>query len=244
MPAARLRHFGDVSGGGPVNFDIVMNRAFKTLSGRRLLDDFSAALSSTEVTCVLGKSGAGKSIFARALVGLIPLDAGEISLFGKDYTYASSAQFRLLRGQMPLVLQAPALLDFLSIKDNVRVAQPDGAKADRALQLTGLSKISHKMPEQLTAGLRKCAVLARALALEPKVLVLDEPTTSLDAVAAAQLIEAMEQIHRQGTGLVIISHDLPLVARLAQRVLEVESGRCVFLGDPKAALARHDVLHT
>jgi phospholipid/cholesterol/gamma-HCH transport system ATP-binding protein len=226
-----------------LKFDIVMTAANKSIGGRRVLDNFSAELASSEITCVMGKSGAGKSVFSRALVGLLVLDSGDVSIFGRPCARATPLQWRQLRRTMPLVLQTPALLDFLSLEDNVRVVQPDASKAMRALQLTGLAAMASKMPEQLSQGSRKCAVLARALALEPKVLILDEPTTGLDTEATAQVIFALQHIHRQGTGLVIVSHDLPLVARLAQRVLEVESGKCVFSGDPKAALARYDVIH-
>jgi phospholipid/cholesterol/gamma-HCH transport system ATP-binding protein len=133
---------------------------------------------------------------------------------------------------VPYLVQGPALLDWLSLIDNVMLAVKGAhetrvAKAKAALGRVGLEDLADRFPAQVGPGVKKRTAIARALALEPRYLLLDEPTTGLDKEAAAQVNDALLQLKRQGLGALIVSHDHGAMRALADRVIEVTEGKAV-----------------
>jgi phospholipid/cholesterol/gamma-HCH transport system ATP-binding protein len=208
-------------------------------SGRRVLAGLSAELSTRELTFVAGASGAGKSVLCRLAVGLVRPDSGEVELLGERVDTQPERNLRKLRQRAPYLVQGPALLDWRTLRENVVMAAPGISReaAEDALRLVGLDGLADRLPTELGPGAKKRAAIARALALKPEYLLLDEPTTGLDRRAAAQVEGVLASVKARGLGALVVSHDYRLLRTLADRVLVVGGGRCAFLGTPEAFLA-------
>jgi phospholipid/cholesterol/gamma-HCH transport system ATP-binding protein len=208
-------------------------------SGRRVLAGLSAELSTRELTFVAGASGAGKSVLCRLAVGLVRPDSGQVELLGERVDTQPERTLRKLRQRAPYLVQGPALLDWRTLRENVVMAAPGISReaAEDALRLVGLEGLADRLPTELGPGAKKRAAIARALALQPEYLLLDEPTTGLDRRAAAQVEGVLASVKARGLGALVVSHDYRLLRTLADRVLVVGGGRCAFLGTPEAFLA-------
>ncbi len=208
-------------------------------SGRRVLAGLSAELSTRELTFVAGASGAGKSVLCRLAVGLVRPDSGAVELLGERVDTQPERTLRKLRQRAPYLVQGPALLDWRTLRENVVMAAPGISReaAEDALRLVGLEGMADRLPTELGPGAKKRTAIARALALAPEYLLLDEPTTGLDRRAAAQVEAALASVKARGLGALVVSHDYRLLRTLADRVLVVGGGRCAFLGTPEAFLA-------
>ena len=208
-------------------------------SGRRVLAGLSAELSTRELTFVAGASGAGKSVLCRLAVGLLRPDKGRVELLGERVDTQPERTLRALRQRAPYLVQGPALLDWRTLRENVAMAAPGITReaAKDALGLVGLEAAADRLPTELGPGAKKRAASARALALKPEYLLLDEPTTGLDRRAAAQVEGVLASVKARGLGALVVSHDYRLLRTLADRVLVVGGGRCAFLGTPEAFLA-------
>ena len=208
-------------------------------SGRRVLAGLSAELSTRELTFVAGASGAGKSVLCRLAVGLLKPQAGQVALFGERVDTLPERALRALRQRAPYLVQGPALLDWRTLRENVTMAAPGLSEEalQEALAQVGLEGMAERRPPELGPGAKKRAAIARALALKPEYLLLDEPTTGLDRTAAARVEGVLGSLKARGLGALVVSHDYRLLRTLADRVLVVGGGRCVFLGTPEAFLA-------
>jgi phospholipid/cholesterol/gamma-HCH transport system ATP-binding protein len=197
-----------------------------------VLDGLDAQVPLEGLTFVIGKSGSGKSVLCRLAVGLLKPDAGEVTLLDEKVNALPERALRPLRARVPYLVQGPALLDWLSLRENVMLATkgPRAAREEKALAAmarVGLQDVADRFPPQVGPGVKKRTAIARALALEPKYLLLDEPTTGLDKEAAAQVNDALLQLKRQGLGALVVSHDHGAVRALADRVIEVTQGKAV-----------------
>ena len=213
-----------------------------TPAGRvRAVDGVSLEVAAGDVVALVGESGSGKSSLARALVGLVPIAAGEVSLLGAPLPRGSWP--RAMRRQVQLVFQdAAAALDprlevRASIAEGLEIhALAKGPalrqRVDALLQRVGLDpSLGARRPQELSAGQRQRVGLARALAVEPTLLILDEPVSQLDVSVQAQMVALLQQVRDpRRDGWLVITHDLSLVAQLAQRVLVLYAGQVVETG--------------
>ena len=216
------------------------------------VEDVSFALSAGEILCVVGESGSGKSISVAALAGLLPpglrVTAGRIELEGQDVLRCSAAQMRALRGaRIGMVFQEPmtALNPLMRVADQVAEVmqvhrRPVGGRVMELLDAVGLpdpGRLARAYPHQLSGGQRQRVMIAIALALEPAILVADEPTTALDVTTQMQILELIRGVQaRRGTGVLFITHDFGVVAEIADRVVVMQSGRVVEQGPVRAVL--------
>jgi phospholipid/cholesterol/gamma-HCH transport system ATP-binding protein len=201
--------------------------------GVPVLDGLSARVPRQGITFVVGASGSGKSVLCRLAVGLLEPDAGRIALLGESVTERGSVDLARLRRRAPYLVQGPALLDWLSVEQNVALACPGGGSQDTArgaLDRLGLLAHASQSPLSLGPATRKRVALARALALDPEYLLLDEPTTGLDRAAARQVNDALSELSHQGMGALVVSHDFRALRAIAHRVLWVCQGRAGFFG--------------
>ena len=220
--------------------------------------ELSLVLRAGEVTCLIGESGSGKSLAARAVLGLLPgprvhVRGGRILFEGQDLVAASTAQLQAVRGaRIAMIFQEPmtALNPLHSIgrqlSEVLRIHTTLGRRQRRARMIALLegvhlpepTRLLRSYPHQLSGGQRQRAMIAMALALEPKVLIADEPTTALDVTTQAQILRLIRELQsRQGTAVLFITHDFGVVADIADTVAVMQQGILVEQG-PAAAVLR------
>ncbi len=222
---------------------LTLTNVVKRFGEVTVLDGLSVEIPLSGLTFIVGKSGSGKSVLCRLGVGLLKPDAGTVALLGVRVDELPERKLVELRAKVPYLVQGPALLDWLTLEANVALAAEGNvadARVQRAIERIGLSALKERLPPQVGPGIRKRTAIARALVLEPRCLLLDEPTTGLDSVAANQVNEALEAVRDAGLGAIVVSHDYAALGRLADRVVEVrqgvvgyQGGKAGFLEGPK-----------
>lgn len=201
-----------------------------TLLGKQILTGFTAEAHEGGFTFVVGASGAGKSIVCRAAVGLVPTERGTIRLMDAGVEGRSERALLTLRRRAPYVAQGPALLDWRTLRENASLRRASSARVDAVFAQLGLTPFADRLPHEVGPGTQKRAAIARALVNAPEYLLLDEPTTGLDAEAAGQVLETLEELKRSGASALVVTHDYAALSRLADRVWVVGQGRCLFSG--------------
>jgi len=212
------------------------------------VEDVSYALGKNEILCLVGESGSGKSITARAIMGLLPaphvhISGGQILFNGEDLAQASPARLREVRGgeismifQEPMTALNPVMTIGAQIDEVIRVhgSLRKRDRRQRALkfiddvQLPDPEHIIRAYPHELSGGQRQRAMIAMALAMEPQILIADEPTTALDVTTQAQILRLIKQLQQShGTGVLFITHDFGVVADVADRVAVMQHGKIV-----------------
>jgi phospholipid/cholesterol/gamma-HCH transport system ATP-binding protein len=210
---------------------LVFDSVEKRFGTHSVLRGVSATISLNDVTFVVGKSGGGKSVLCRLAVGLLKADAGAVRLLGKTVGHLNGRQLQALRAEVPYLVQGSALLDWLTLDENVALAaRGSSISSSQALARLGLTAFAQRRPREVGPGIAKRTAIARALMLGPKYLVLDEPTTGLDREAATLVTDAIAQLKREGLGALVVSHDYRALEAVASTVLEVRDGVVGFLG--------------
>jgi phospholipid/cholesterol/gamma-HCH transport system ATP-binding protein len=212
----------------------------KAFDGNSILHDLDFYLKRGENAVVLGKSGTGKSVLIKCLVGLIHPDTGTLKVFGEDLMKVSAARMNSFRKRIGFLFQSAALYDSMTVNENLlfplRVEKGLGAEekdklVDEALSNVGLLEAKHKMPSELSGGMRKRIGLARTLILKPEIILYDEPTTGLDPVTSKEishLILDMQQ--KYNTSSIIITHDMACARIVANRIVVLRHGHFVAEG--------------
>lgn len=216
----------------------------KTFQGQPVLRGVDMTVPEGVVTAVIGKSGEGKSVLLKHIVGLLKPDAGDILFQGAPLSEASKADRRAFRRGCSYMFQSMALFDSMTVFDNLalplretaRQPEPEVDARVRAMAARlELSGILPKFPSQISGGMQKRVALARALITEPRLVLFDEPTTGLDPIRKASVLALIDQSRKQfGFTAVLVSHDIPDVFGVAGHVAMLDGGRIVWEGDPAA----------
>jgi phospholipid/cholesterol/gamma-HCH transport system ATP-binding protein len=219
---------------------IVIEKLCKTFNGQLVLDQLDLEIPAGKTTVIIGKSGEGKSVLLKHLIGLLRPDEGEIYVDGQPLSRLNDREINALRRHFGFVFQDAALFDYLTVEENVAFPLYQhtdlndaaiAAKVREKLAEVGLTEALHKAPSELSGGMRKRVGLARALVLEPEVMLYDEPTTGLDPIIGAQITELLGQTQRQrGLTGVVISHNLSTTFALADKIAMLSGGRMVASG--------------
>ena len=215
---------------------------------RRVIEEVSFSVSAGELVAIMGASGSGKSTILRAVAGLDPIESGAIDVGGLELNPGGLPRGRRLRElhrRVGMVFQFHHLFAHMSALDNVCLApvhvlrhtRADAECRARALLTTlGAGQRADAMPHELSGGEAQRVAIARALAVDPPILLMDEPTASLDAARRAELAALLAQLARQGRTVVVATHDAEFARASAHRVIVLEGGRIAREGVPAAAL--------
>jgi phospholipid/cholesterol/gamma-HCH transport system ATP-binding protein len=212
----------------------------KSFGDNHVLQSFDLDLFPGENVVVLGKSGSGKSVLIKCIIGLMAPDAGSIKVFGKEVTELSRYDLDLMRVDVGFLFQSNALYDSMTVRENLefplrRHTMVTGKETVNdlvmeALTNVGLTETVDMLPEELSGGMRKRIALARALILKPKIILYDEPTTGLDPITGRGISQLMLDIQKKfNTSSIIISHDMNCAKTTANRIAMLIDGKCYAL---------------
>lgn len=214
---------------------------YKSFGDNHVLNDFSLELKRGENIVVLGKSGSGKSVLIKCVIGLLRPDAGSVEVLGRNVLELDRVQLDELRIHIGFLFQSNALYDSMTVRANLefpmrrhRAARQPGelkTRVEQALEDVGLAHTIDMMPAELSGGMRKRIALARTLILQPEIILYDEPTTGLDPITAEEIIQLMMNIRKKyNTASLIISHDMNCVAEASDSVVMLINGKCYAQG--------------
>lgn len=229
----------DVNKDKPVPMEqvLVIRHLYKSFGNNHVLIDFNLELKRGESVVVLGKSGSGKSVLIKCIIGLLEPDQGSIEMFGKNIPDIRDEELDKIRAKVGFLFQSNALYDSMTVRGNlefplrrhwIQVSQAEvNTMVIEALEDVGLEHTIDMMPAELSGGMRKRIALARTLILKPEIILYDEPTTGLDPITGREIIELMMQIQEKyNKTSLIISHDMNCVRTASNRVVILYDGKC------------------
>jgi phospholipid/cholesterol/gamma-HCH transport system ATP-binding protein len=207
---------------------------------RRVLDDVSFSVNRGETLCILGRSGVGKSVSLRILMGFLKPQVGSIRVEGQEINAYSEEDMRAIRKRVTMVFQNGALFDSMSVRENVAfpLRERGGLDEDqiqdlveRLIKMVGAEDVSEAFPASLSTGRKRAVAMARALAAQPEVVLYDEPTTMVDPIIAKRLGDLIQRLKRQlGFTSIVVTHDMRFAEKLADKVLFLDQGRASYFG--------------
>lgn len=220
---------------------ISIRNLFKSFGDNVVLNGFNFDLHRGENVVVLGKSGSGKSVLIKCIIGLMNVDKGVINVLGNNVSELNTTELDKLRAKVGFLFQSNALYDSMTVRQNLEFPlRRHWIKADRkevnslvmeALTNVGLPHTVDMMPAELSGGMRKRIALARTLILKPEIILYDEPTTGLDPITGKEISNLMLEVQKKyNTSSIIISHDINCVRIVANRVVMLIDGLCYATG--------------
>jgi phospholipid/cholesterol/gamma-HCH transport system ATP-binding protein len=212
----------------------------KAFGGQKVLNGVSLSVKRGETLAVLGRSGGGKSVLLKLIMRLQTPDSGSIRVSGQEITDLDERQLNEIRKKVGFLFQQAALYDSLTVEENVafplrRHTRTSAAeRKDRVRDLlasVGMEQDLQKMPSQISGGMQKRVGLARALALEPSILLFDEPTAGLDPITATEIVELILELKKKrGLSAVVVTHDVQGAERFSDRVIVLKEGQILSEG--------------
>ncbi|HUB00118.1 MAG TPA: ATP-binding cassette domain-containing protein [Terracidiphilus sp.] len=229
---------------------IVFSNVSISFSGRPVLDDVSFSVERGQTLCILGRSGVGKSVTLRLLMGFLEADAGSIHVEGRELIGMKEQELQSIRRRVTMVFQNGALFDSMSVRENVAfpLRERGGLDEDQILQivdrligLVGADDVTEALPASLSTGRKRAVAMARALAAQPEVVLYDEPTTMVDPLIARRLGSLIQRLKKQlGFTSIVVTHDMRFAERLADTVLFLHQGKAQYFGPLEGFLTSPD----
>lgn len=220
---------------------IVLDRVSKSFGNKQVLQEVSFSVANGEAVCVLGRSGTGKSVTLKLMIALLKPDAGHIWIDGEEISQLEGSKLSRVRRKIGFLFQSAALFDSVTLYDNLalplrRLTTKRKSEIsdviDRVLSQVGLAGDKHKLPGELSGGMKKRAGLARALVLEPRILLIDEPSSGLDRITASEIDDLLlQQKIKQRTTMVIVTHDIRGARHVGDRFAVLDKGNLAALGE-------------
>ena len=223
---------------GPI---IVIDHVYKKFGDLKVLDDFNLVVNREENVVVLGKSGSGKSVLIKCVIGLLKPESGNILVFGQNVPFLPHDELDRVRTKVGFLFQGNALYDSMTVRENLEFPlrrhwidfsqKQVNELVMEALNNVGLPNAVDMMPADLSGGMLKRVALARTLILKPEIILYDEPTTGLDPVTAREIDTLITSLQKKyHTTSIIISHDMNCVKNTADRVVLLSGGKCYAQG--------------
>jgi phospholipid/cholesterol/gamma-HCH transport system ATP-binding protein len=219
---------------------VAFERVSKSFGTKQVLNDVTFEVGAGEALCILGRSGTGKSVTLKLIVSLLKPDQGEIWVEQDEITRMGESELSRVRRKMGFLFQDAALFDSLNLYENLalplfrltnKTAEEVDHDIDQALRQVGLAGDKRKMPSELSGGMRKRAGLARALVLEPRILLADEPSSGLDRITASEIDDLLlRRKAEHKTALIVVTHDVRGARRVADRIVVLDKGRLIAKG--------------
>ncbi|MDP8253499.1 MAG: ABC transporter ATP-binding protein [Candidatus Kaelpia aquatica] len=215
---------------------------WKNFEDLEVLKGLDITINEGEVFVIIGQSGCGKSVFLKLLINLIEPDKGDILVENEDILKLNEKELRELRMKFGFVFQNSALFDSLNVYDNVSFELAQHTDLDQylirervadCLKLVGLQGIEDKMPADLSGGMKKRVAIARAVVLNPKIMLYDEPTTGLDPIVASSINYLIKKLKREVNATsIVVTHDMSSAYSIADRIGMLYKGRIIETGSP------------
>jgi phospholipid/cholesterol/gamma-HCH transport system ATP-binding protein len=218
---------------------IKLESVTKTFDDRKVLDDVTLEVPQGTAFCLLGRSGTGKSVTLKHIIGLLRPDRGHVYVRGKDVPSLDPRELAEVRRSMGFLFQNAALFDSISVGENVafpmrRHTDWSDSKIREAARAkladVDLEKDYDKMPAELSGGMKKRAGLARAMALDPDILLVDEPSAGLDPITSREIDDLLVALKKKGTTLVVVTHNIPSARHIGDELAMLHEGRVIAQG--------------
>jgi phospholipid/cholesterol/gamma-HCH transport system ATP-binding protein len=225
-----------------------LDRVTKSFGAHKVLDQVTFDIRRGTAFVLLGRSGTGKSVTLRHIIGLVRPDEGHVVIEGRDIAALGAKDLSDMRKHIGFLFQSGALFDSMTVGENVafplrrhtRLSNREiKERATQKLAEVGLEREFDRMPAELSGGMKKRAGLARAMALDPAILLVDEPSAGLDPITADEIDELLVGRRRAGTTLVVVTHNIPSARRIGDELALLHAGRIVARGTVDQ-LDRHD----
>ena len=223
---------------------IRLEHVTKAFGALKVLDDVSLDIPRGHALVILGRSGTGKSVTLKSIIGLLRPDAGRVFVDDQDITVLSGLELATVRKRIGFLFQHAALFDSITVGENVafplrrhssREDTEIRGRVEMLLRQVGLEGTADKMPGDLSGGMRKRAGLARAMALQPPILLVDEPSAGLDPVTAGEIDDLLVGLNEDAdTTLVVVTHNIPSARRIGDELVFLHEGRILIRGDTAA----------
>jgi phospholipid/cholesterol/gamma-HCH transport system ATP-binding protein len=237
LDSGRSTEKGTASGAGPA---VVLRGLHKSFGAQKVLDGLDLTVGSGKTLAVLGRSGTGKSVLLKLIIGLQTPDSGSIRIHEHEITSAGLEAMNEIRKTMGFLFQHAALYDSLSVEENIafplrrHTKMTPSERSDRIKELlaaVGMEADLKKMPSDISGGMQKRVGLARALALEPGILLLDEPTAGLDPITSREIDELILKLQEErDVASIVVTHDLQSAKTIADRIVLLHQGNAVIEG--------------
>lgn len=208
-----------------------------------VLDDFNAHFEKGKITAIIGGSGSGKSTVLKHLIGVYKPDSGEVILDGEDVTKLDGAGMNRVRKKFGVMFQSGALFNSLTVEDNVALPLREHTELNEStiqimvkmkLEMVGLRGAEHLKPAQISGGMIKRIALARAIALDPKIVFYDEPSAGLDPISIGVIDKLiMDLSKKMGITSVVVTHEIPSAMRIADKIIMLFKGKIIASGSPE-----------
>ena len=213
------------------------------LSDKVILDGVDLSIKAQEVLVIMGMSGSGKSTLLSILMGLLKPDAGSVSFKDENLTELSPIGWNVVRTHIGMVYQNAALISSLSVRENIALPLEEltnkndkeiASIVSQKLELVGLKDIDDKLPSELSGGMEKRVGLARALALDPELVLFDEPSAGLDPINSKLIDDLIKKLHeQQAVTSIVVTHEMPSAFRVASKMAFLHEGKIILQGTPE-----------
>lgn len=221
---------------------IEINHLCKTFENNIVLNNLSLKILKGETKVIIGRSGVGKSVLLKSIVGLIKPESGSIIINGTEVMNLSDKEYNKVRMEMGMVFQNGALFDSMNVGENVSFVLNEFMNLDRktledrvadALGMVGLKGIQHMMPSQLSGGMKKRVSLARVLCMEPQIILYDEPTSEVDPITADAINNLIVELHdKLKVTSIVVTHDMSSAYKVADSIAMFYHGQVIAEGSP------------